>query len=464
MTAETRRCYEAYRIFVLPVVTMGRTSTSKSERRSRHDEEVDDNRQQQHRHRQNDRQDNHGKEACEAFPAERDRHQDRKKHEKKSRRDRSQRRLYSSDESDVEIPKSSKNHRRKHSGRRSEDVDVHRENSRKSKKRRNSDVDDVKQKKSKKSRSQTADPNEMQLKSTDKSKLFSLGERLGRTPDVVLDPEKDYFAQNQRFRIFLYREYGLTFDELSSHDARQKFKDFVQKYNVGDLEEGYYAPNVPIEALNECPSTRHQWSLKITQNDSQNLQILQEGVRKQTEYQATEIHPLLLKDNHSTHQSQARSGKEDQWDHNSGDTAVNSQRDEPNNRVANRRLREHVQTTIEELTGGRKEGRERQIEKRQERAAKIHGASKYEQDMVELDDATLYGGNTDDEFRRLAAASRKRAAAQEAKKEERILELQRKEQEKQNAMLQMLGLSHKIGQSKIEIQPRNDPPDTDTSR
>jgi hypothetical protein len=124
--------------------------------------------------------------------------------------------------------------------------------------------------------------------------------------------------------------------------------------------------------------------------------------------------------------------------------------------LSNRRLKDHVQTTMEELTGGRKEGRERQIENRQERAVKIHGASRDKGDILELDDTALYGGNGNDEFQRLAAASKQRAKVHEAKKQERILELQQKEQQKQNAMLQMLGLSHKIGVAKIEIQPRND--------
>lgn len=98
------------------------------------------------------------------------------------------------------------------------------------------------------------------------------------------------------------------------------------------------------------------------------------------------------------------------------------------------------------------------IEKRQERASLIHGANKYAPE-VELDDAALYGGGSSDDFRRALAASQKRAAVQEAKKQARIEELQQKEEEKKLAMLQMLGLSHKIGQSKIQIPPRNDPPD-----
>ena len=356
-----------------------------------------------------------------------------------------------------------KERHRKHAHHR---VDDHTDSEKRKKQRRSDDDDDdVKKKKSKKEKlvKETAALDTERKIPVDKSKLHSLGEPLGHPPDVVLDPERDYFAQNQRFRIYLYRECGLTFDELSSPDARNKFQDFVRQFNRGDLEAGYYASQVPMEALEECPSTRHQWGLKITHQDSQNLQILQEGVRKQTEYQVAELHGSAATGMHKQGTSQGnvvRPLNTPRSDQNTGETLMtDGLHHDRNGRVINRRLREHVQTTMDELTGGKKEGRERQIEKRQERAAKTHGASKYQQDMVELDDAALYGGNTNDDFHRLAAASRNRAAAQEAKKEERLLELQRKEEEKQHAMLQMLGLSHRIGQSKIEIQPRNDPPD-----
>ena len=356
-----------------------------------------------------------------------------------------------------------KERHRKHSHHR---VDDHADSEKRKKQRRSDDDDDdVKKKKSKKEKlvKETAALDTERKIPVDKSKLHSLGEPLGHPPDVVLDPERDYFAQNQRFRIYLYRECGLTFDELSSPDARNKFQDFVRQFNRGDLEAGYYASQVPMEALEECPSTRHQWGLKITHQDSQNLQILQEGVRKQTEYQVAELHGSAATGMNKQGTSQGnvvRPANTQRPDQNTGETLMtDGLHHDRNSRVINRRLREHVQTTMDELAGGKKEGRERQIEKRQERAAKTHGASKYQQDMVELDDAALYGGNTNDDFHRLAAASRNRAAAQEAKKEERLLELQRKEEEKQHAMLQMLGLSHRIGQSKIEIQPRNDPPD-----
>jgi hypothetical protein len=126
----------------------------------------------------------------------------------------------------------------------------------------------------------------------DNSKLFSLGEVLNRPPNILLDPENDYFSQNQRFRLYLYRECGLTFDELSSNDARTIFQKFVQRYNSGELETGYYSSVLPIEAIEECPSTRHHWSLKISNDDEQQLNRLHQGVRKQTEYQEKEINAI----------------------------------------------------------------------------------------------------------------------------------------------------------------------------
>ena len=123
-------------------------------------------------------------------------------------------------------------------------------------------------------------------------------------------------------------------------------------------------------------------------------------------------------------------------------------------RVENRRLREHVRTVNEELTGGRKEGRERQMEKRKQVSEKIHGAAR-ERDAagVELDDDALFGGSDRSQLER----SKRRTAGREEKKQARVAELQNKEKEKQAAMLEMLGLSGKIkAGEKIQIAPRKD--------
>lgn len=377
-----------------------------------------------------------------------------KRHESKShRRDEKRSKGHKKDrETSHDRHKRGDNERHRHHSRRHPDSgDERLEDSRKAKRnKRNREDDDDKQGKSRKhkhashhDRKQKEFSVEPTILEVNKGDLFPLGEKLGHPPDTLIDPENDYFEQNQRLRLYLYRECGMTFDDLSTDVARKMFHEFAQRYNVGDLELGYYSGMLPAEAVDQCPSTRHQWSLKMSSQDAQNLQLVQMGIRKQTEYQAHSSAELPNPDSNLKPEIQRNE---------------EATRLEPSNdRDRNRRRREEARITLEEFTGGRAEGRERLIEKRQERASQIHGATKYAPE-VELDDAALYGGGSSDDFRRALAASRKRAAAQETQKEARVRELQQKEEEKKSAMLQKLGLSHMIGQSKIKIPPRNDPP------
>jgi hypothetical protein len=123
---------------------------------------------------------------------------------------------------------------------------------------------------------------------------------------------------------------------------------------------------------------------------------------------------------------------------------------------ANKRLREHVRTVGEELTGGRKDGRERQLEKKKETAASLHGAARDREDAgVELGDADLYGdGNA--EFSTALARERRYKEKRSAEKESRLAELQQKENERQQAMLNALGLTGIKPGQKITIAPRKD--------
>ena len=106
--------------------------------------------------------------------------------------------------------------------------------------------------------------------------------------------------------------------------------------------------------------------------------------------------------------------------------------------------------------GGQKDGRERQLEKKQEKATHIH-ASACDKDThmsgVELDDSTLYGDN-DSGFQQALAREKQRKAQRINQKSAHVQELQKKEQDKQKAMLELLGLSNIQQGQKITIQPR----------
>ena len=124
-------------------------------------------------------------------------------------------------------------------------------------------------------------------------------------------------------------------------------------------------------------------------------------------------------------------------------------------RRANKRLREHVKSVREELQGGPKDFRERQIEKKREQSDKIHGASREKHDAMELSDNALYGGDNS-HFQAALERERLQKARTREERAGRITELQNKEKDRQENMLKMLGLQNLKPGQKITIAPRKD--------
>ena len=120
----------------------------------------------------------------------------------------------------------------------------------------------------------------------DKSKLYPMGDPLGHAPERLLDAETDYFAFHKHLWLYLYRDCATAFNDLSSEEARTAFADFCKLYNAGKLEKAYYNDHegLPVAALEECKTTRHSWGFRISDREDKSLQVLQEGVHKQTEY------------------------------------------------------------------------------------------------------------------------------------------------------------------------------------
>jgi hypothetical protein len=108
--------------------------------------------------------------------------------------------------------------------------------------------------------------------------------------------------------------------------------------------------------------------------------------------------------------------------------------------------------------GGRKDLRERQIEKKREESIRIHGSAKDKEEAgvgMELHDSALYGDDERASFQSTVARERRNKERREEKRKNRIEELQSKEEERQKKMLEMLGLDNLKGQ-KIKIAPRKD--------
>ena len=295
--------------------------------------------------------------------------------------------------------------------------------------------------------------------------LIPLGPIRGQPPTQLLEADADYFQYHQQLWVYLYRNEGLLFNDLpSTQAARDAFERFVQQYNAGQLEQAYYDDNDRdsfAKALEECKTTQHAWSFQTTEQEKSSLVVLQEGVRKQTEFrgeqrqQQQDLSPGVP--------AAAAASKQ------KGEGNVQLQRQRPpsptnraetrhHDRVANRRLKEHIRAAEEEFTGGRKEGRERQIEKRKELSEKIHGSSRDRGDaaaVVELNDQALYGGD-EMGFQDALQREKARKARREEQRRNRLAELEQKDKEKQAEMLKKLGLTGIKPGQKITIAPRKD--------
>jgi hypothetical protein len=321
----------------------------------------------------------------------------------------------------------------------------------------------------------------------DKRFLVPLGERRGHAPDVLLNADTDYFRHHQHLWLFLFREEGLAFNDMtSSAETHTAFERFVQRYNAGDLEAAYYDTSssesgggggLPPAAIEECKTTRHSWSFRITDTEDQTLHSIEKGVRQETEYKGTAAvvatsttatamtsRPRVDERKPAPRTVAPAPTAPDQGSQQQQQppTTTYSSKEWVETRVANRRLREHAKTVTEELTGGKKDGHERLVEKKLELSAKIHGASRDARDQavsgVELTDDAIYGSGDvgSGSFQEALEKEKQRLAARQEKQNTRVQELQAKEREKQEAMLKMLGLDNIRAGQKITIAPRND--------
>ena len=326
----------------------------------------------------------------------------------------------------------SRKHSKKHHRDEKEDDES------RSRKKKDKKKDEKKDKKKKSSKSESR-----KSKKPDTRILISLGDPIGKPPSTLLDPEKDYFAYHEHLWVYMFREEGSVFNDMTAEETREAFRRFVKRYNVGSLAEGYYVDKLPAAVLEESRTTKHSWAFRMSATEGRSLHSIETGVRKQTEIGGSQ-----LKVGPSGPRATVASRSEEK-------PAGRSREDVAMERGANRRLKAHVRTAEEEFNGGRKDGRERQLEKRKETGARIHGAARDRDSaagMVEVTDADLYGGDDRNQF----AKERQRHARQNESREKRLTELQSKEKERQQAMLTQLGLTNIKPGQRITIQPRKD--------
>jgi len=338
-----------------------------------------------------------------------------------------------------------KNSRSRSAKRSDEDSDSSLDYDRRKKERKSS--------KSRQERKEKKSAKALSTKKPDKSKLISMGEPLGNPPDSKVKAEEDYFSYNHEFGIYLFREEGTCFNDINTEESRAAFARFAKQYNAGMLEEPYYSRTFPNEVIEESKTTKHSWGFKTTHTERKGLGDLLKGVRRQTEYSSSRDPKtkLDIRNPNSIRSSQMTCPPVESF------ASVRPRRPTPeerqNERRADRRLKEHIRVTQEEVMGGPKDLNERRLEKKREHAARIHGAHRdheREASGMELSDANLFGDDGNEALGR----SRQKKERRDERQINRIQELKAKEEEVQKNMLKTLGLENLQGREKFEIAPR----------
>jgi len=413
-----------------------RSSSDRDRSRKRKHRDHGKDREKESRHHYRDRpKDSH---------KDKHRSRDRNKHEKKK------------DERGREKKKHEKKRINSKRSYCSSDEDAHRKNSHRERKHKSHRDSSTKRKK-KYEKHSTTEAKKQKL--SPKQSLDELGPLKNQPPSSLLDINNDYFAYHSHLRLYLYYHHQTYFEDLTSEKTRSHFSSFVKKYNKGLLPTIFYTPSgeIPSEILQKCKRTQHTWSFNTTKGESDTLTVVKEGVRKQTEYSGrgcTIIEPSSSKPD--TIQSQIK--REDP-------SSSYKKKQTTFDRRANKRLREHVQTTYEELTGISNKptsSYERKIQYRNQQSEKQHGASLQLDELrmgggvTELQDNDLYGDGSRDSFQKALAREKQRHQKKMGRTNARVHELQKKEDDRKKVMLNMLGLGHLQSGEKIKIAPRTD--------
>jgi hypothetical protein len=303
--------------------------------------------------------------------------------------------------------------------------------------------------------------------SIDTTKLVSMGKIIHEVPMKLLDTDIDYFAYNSHLRIFLYRKYGIYFEDLFSDESHAAFEEFVTSYNNGNLELDYYSSSLPQEALDQCSRTKYNWKFRTNKLEEQSLEMVRAGVKKQTEWATT-----FAGQNTGVVIPNRRDVDGDNGEH---PTLYKSATEIAAQRQSDKRHRERIVLANEEIHGIESKpdhSWERAREKKQQMSEKLHGAARDRDGDVgmELDDDAIYGAGGFDgggrgrghsrggeiSYEEAVANERQRRERREADKAARTSEVLAKETEKQKKMLEMLGLTGVEPGQKITIAPRDD--------
>lgn len=96
--------------------------------------------------------------------------------------------------------------------------------------------------------------------------------------NVVQIGEDDYFLKNEEFRVWLHIKKSITFESLTTVQARDLFTgDFCKDWNRGRLASMFYDGAIPTELRQQCAKTAHKWGIKLSADEKEHATDLGES-------------------------------------------------------------------------------------------------------------------------------------------------------------------------------------------
>lgn len=109
----------------------------------------------------------------------------------------------------------------------------------------------------------------------DRDRDHTSREERNSSRDVVPISEDDYFLKNEEFRVWLHVSKSISFETLTTVQAREIFAgDFCRSWNKGSLAAMYYEGTIPTELRHQCVKSTHKWGLKLSENEKEQVNDL----------------------------------------------------------------------------------------------------------------------------------------------------------------------------------------------
>jgi len=334
-----------------------------------------------------------------------------------------------------------------------------------------------KHKKDKHKKSEKKEKKEKKSSSSHAKKESKLIDKTQHGDNIDVD---DFFLKNEHFRVWCALIKKISFENLTSDEARTLFtNEFCKQYNRHDLPETFYRDEMPVEMREAALKTKHRWNIRVTDAEAESIQLVSDDVDFKTRHasEGAWIH-MKSRDNNTkmittttgssggiTTNTTTSSSSSNVQQTLSSSSRRNNRAEEEDSRDEDRKRRVHEKSRFREYSGvvmdelaPKESGRAAQLDKRRGVGAELKAAAREREDQrdgLDLPESVVMGLGGEDDFQATLARMNKGKSTRDAQRAERLSELQEREQQKQATFMAQLGVD--LLKGPIKIAPRGGP-------